>query len=121
MLFMLCLMPMSLSIVVFDRRCCHDADCAAADVPKAMLGAAVVRDAARPDWPEGSSCMQAAAFAAVAAAAAGLPGGADLEHPPMHYRQLTEACWAQNPADRCVYPVFRVCFLRSLCLVARWC
>ncbi|WIA23479.1 hypothetical protein OEZ85_000224 [Tetradesmus obliquus] len=70
------------------------------DVPKAMLGAAVVRDAARPEWPEGSSCMHAAAFAAAAAAAVGLLGGADFVHPPSHYRQLTEACWAQNPADR---------------------
>ncbi|KAF6261882.1 hypothetical protein COO60DRAFT_712878 [Scenedesmus sp. NREL 46B-D3] len=71
------------------------------EVPRVMLGAAVVRDAARPEWPEGSSVAHAAAFAAAAAAAAGLPcAAADDAHPPQHYRRLTEACWAQDPADR---------------------
>lgn len=46
-----------------------------ADMPGALLGHAVAREGARPTWP-----------AAV----------------PNVYRRLAEACWAPNPADRCV-------------------
>ncbi|KAF8061104.1 BAK1 [Scenedesmus sp. PABB004] len=71
-----------------------------ADVPKAMLGAAVVRDRARPEWPEGGRGLAlAAAVAAAAVAAAGLAPGQELR-PPISYRQLAEACWAHEPQDR---------------------
>jgi hypothetical protein len=63
-----------------------------------MLGAAVVRDHARPEWPEGSSVMQAVAAAAAAATAADAPVHEAL--PPLPYRQLAEACWAREPQDR---------------------
>lgn len=72
-----------------------------ADIPKAMLGAAVVRDQARPEWPESSSLGGAVALTAAAAAAAG-EADAQYVYPALAYRQLTEACWAHDPADRYV-------------------
>lgn len=68
------------------------------DVPKVMLGAAVVRDHARPEWPEGSSVMHAVAAAAAAAAAADAAVHETL--PPLAFRQLAEECWAHEPQDR---------------------
>lgn len=65
-----------------------------------MLGAAVVRDKARPEWPDGSSANQVVALVAATAAAAGTStSGPDLL-PPLAYRQLTEACWAHEAKDR---------------------
>lgn len=76
-----------------------------ADVPKFLLAAAVLRDKARPEWPAGSS---SSAFLAAALAAAGPVEHSDGSSsvlvpeltPPMAYRRLAEACWAQEPQDR---------------------
>eukprot|EP00879_Flechtneria_rotunda_P004605 GHRR01004861.1.p1 GENE.GHRR01004861.1~~GHRR01004861.1.p1 ORF type:complete len:266 (+),score=124.60 GHRR01004861.1:860-1657(+) len=70
-----------------------------ADVPKAMLGATVVRDRARPEWPEGNSMFQAVAAAAAAASDADDSTSLDVV-PRMAYRELAEACWAHEPRNR---------------------
>jgi len=67
-------------------------------VPKALLGAAVLRDRARPEWPDESSTVNA--VAAAAAAAAGAPVHEVM--PPQAYRQLTHSCWAHEARDRWV-------------------
>lgn len=77
---------------------------AIAGVAKPMLGALVVRDRARPQWPSSSGHWNPLAL--TAAALSGDEGGAlsvatDV-HPPIGYRQLTEACWAQEAQDRYV-------------------
>jgi serine/threonine protein kinase len=70
-----------------------------ADVPKALVGAAILRDQARPEWPDGSSMFNMMNI--VAAAAAGAAGAAAHEAmPPTAYRQLAEACWAHEARDR---------------------
>lgn len=79
-----------------------------AGVPKAMLGATVVRDKARPEWPANSNYFDPiAAAVAGAVAGAGVGGTAAAAatvqvamQPPMEYRQLAEACWAHDPQDR---------------------
>ena len=68
----------------------------AADVPKALVGAAILRDQARPEWPDSSSTVRA-----VVAAAAAVAGAAAHEaSPPMAYRELANACWAHEARDR---------------------
>eukprot|EP00878_Enallax_costatus_P011777 GHUV01012293.1.p1 GENE.GHUV01012293.1~~GHUV01012293.1.p1 ORF type:complete len:661 (+),score=240.23 GHUV01012293.1:500-2482(+) len=77
-------------------------DKAFAGVAKAMLGATVVRDRARPEWPSSNGHWNPVAFTA---AAMSCDGGrapcisADVQ-PPIGYRKLTEACWAHEPQDR---------------------
>jgi hypothetical protein len=73
--------------------------CLSADVPKALVGAAILRDQARPEWPDGSSNFNMMNMVAAAAAAAA--GAAAHEAmPPTAYRQLTEACWSNEARDR---------------------
>lgn len=67
-----------------------------ADVPKALVGAAILRDKARPEWPDGSSmCVMVTAAAAAAAGAE-----ADECMPPTAYRELTAACWDHEARAR---------------------
>lgn len=76
-----------------------------ADVPKALVGAAILRDKARPEWPDGSS-MSALVTAAAAAAA-----GADAHEymPPTAYRELTAACWDHEARARWAASVISCC------------
>jgi hypothetical protein len=93
------------------------------DVPKWLLGAAVLRDRSRPAWPAAWHDAAAAAVAATragpqadaaaardraAASSAGSSGGPAAAEPaaagltpPLEYRQLAEACWAHEAQDRC--------------------
>lgn len=67
-----------------------------AGVAKAMLGAAVVRDKARPEWPTSSSYTKHHGLYPLDP-----PGGKDdFLQPPQAYRQLAEQCWAHEPHDR---------------------
>lgn len=66
------------------------------DVPKALVGAAILRDRARPEWPDGSSTMNAV----VAAAAAAAGTNVNEVMPPAAYRELVAACWAHEARDR---------------------
>lgn len=70
--------------------------CCAADVPKALVGAAILRDQARPEWPDSSSTVRAVVTAAAAVAGA----SAHEASPPMAYRELANACWAHEARDR---------------------
>jgi hypothetical protein len=67
-----------------------------ADVPKALVGAAILRDKARPEWPDGSSMSNMVTAAAAAAA------GAEAHEcmPPTAYRELTAACWDHEARAR---------------------
>ncbi|KAF6255314.1 kinase-like domain-containing protein [Scenedesmus sp. NREL 46B-D3] len=62
-----------------------------ANIPKALLGAAVVRD----------GLLLLAAGTSSLSAAQQQPGEAPAElHPPLDYRRLAEACWQHEPQDR---------------------
>ena len=67
-----------------------------ADVPKALVAAVVLRDQARPEWPDSSSMINLVVSAAAAAAGATAHEGM----PPMAYRELAAACWAHEARDR---------------------
>jgi hypothetical protein len=101
-----------------------------ADIPKALLGAAIIRDRVRPAWP------------GTASSSCGYPGattwhqqqqqqqqrqqqqGLDAEvgsdddvQPPREFRRLAEACWAHEPQDR--YEVCRCVLGIHLALTKR--
>jgi hypothetical protein len=87
----------------------------AADIPKALLGAAIVRDRVRPAWPgtASSSCgypgattwcqqqQQQQRLQQQQGWDADADSGDDVQ-PPRGFRQLAEACWAHEPQDRWV-------------------
>jgi hypothetical protein len=70
--------------------------CSVSDVPKALVAAVVLRDQARPEWPDSSSMINLVVSAAAAAAGATAHEGM----PPMAYRELAAACWAHEARDR---------------------
>jgi hypothetical protein len=85
---------------------CVRAGAAVADIPKALLGAAVVRDGVRPIWPGSSSGNVAAAGTAATSSTPASQGDAAAAappaelFPPAEYRRLAEACWQHEPQDR---------------------
>lgn len=78
-----------------------------ADVPKALVAAVVLRDQARPEWPDSSSMINLVVSAAAAAAGASAHEGM----PPMAYRELAASCWAHEARDR--WALARCCFLET--------
>jgi hypothetical protein len=83
-----------------------------ADIPNALLRAAVVRDGVRPIWPGSSGGNMAAAGAT---GTSSVPAGQQQQQqggdaaaaaavlelfPPAEYRRLAEACWQHEPQDR---------------------
>ncbi|WIA33945.1 hypothetical protein OEZ86_007040 [Tetradesmus obliquus] len=81
-----------------------------ADVPKALLGAAVVRDGLRPAWPSNSNSSSSSSSEAAAAGTSSASAAQQQQQlfgnmaaelaPPLEYRRLAEACWQHEPQDR---------------------
>lgn len=71
-------------------------------MPKALVAAVVLRDQARPEWPDSSTINLVVAAAAAAAGAV-----AHEATPPMAYRELAGACWAHEARDRWVLALMR--------------
>ncbi|KAF6252064.1 hypothetical protein COO60DRAFT_1673833 [Scenedesmus sp. NREL 46B-D3] len=75
------------------------------DVPKVLLGAAVVRDRLRPAWLGTEASSSSGGFPGATTCQQqqqGVPGADDAGElqPPLGFRRLAEACWAHQPQDR---------------------